>query len=1059
METDKKLEKKKIKEAKRAEKLEKLRKKESNWKLAPSKPKEKKSSKEHFDSSIVEKHWVAYWKKNNVFKAIGDGSANGVLNTANDNSCNISDLAANTTNIRINDTRINKHTFSMILPPPNITGSLHIGHAMMVAIEDSIVRYKRLNGYDVLYVPGLDHAGIATQNVVMKKIGSKCGREEFMTAAQEWSGEYGERICEQMERLGCSVDHTRRRFTLDEGASQAVNKAFKLLYERGLIFREKKIVNWCGRLRTSVSDLEVVHRDIKGGTMFEVDGGMYRMGMMYYVRYELTRGQPNDKKVYVVIGTTRPETILGDTGLCINMQDSRFAVTEELFLQGGVIGIDKICKRETGVNDDRVCKSGCVKENESDSCVNNCIESTQVKSVESTDHTVLEMKKERKAKYKKTKSKDVNDNVGTRASFYALNPLTGRKIPVVFDEHAELGFGTGVLKLTPFHDVADFELGKKHGLDFVRVFDEENRVVILGQYCGMRRFEAREAVLRYLREKGDLVGEEKHDMVVPFCSRSNDIIEPTVREQWWLRCDKMAERASAAVKDGEIVMHPPEAVKIWEKWLNGIRDWCLSRQLWWGHRVPAWRCTKLSEKNDQEKVTTGFTTNIEELWVVAENKEEAEQQAAERGLKIIGQDEDVLDTWFSSGLWPFSSLGWPKDTEDLRKHFPNSVLETGSDILFFWVARMVMLSYELLDTRPFDHIVLHGIVRDSHGRKMSKSLGNVVDPVYVIDGITLDKMVAGLKLGNLDARELKVASEGLRKDFPRGIGRCGADALRFALLSYSNGMRDINLDILRVEGYAKFCNKIHNAYSFIKHKLTIDDSNGDINYRLNNLNIVNSDINNGSKIDMDSNPDNKLNNTNSGINSVSKADIRNNTTVSKFTSDYIIETVELLDHQKWILERLNALVKIQHENMEKYNFMVATQKLYEFFFYTFCDVFLEVTKKKHNNDTAVLVYVFTRFLVLLNPFMPFVTEEYYFKLQGSVLSSSPWYPVVLDRSFLNDFDGIVALARLCRTKSVEIENHLRVVYLDALAHSKFTVVDVIKEDAEVLGGVKYRVLE
>lgn len=915
--------KKLLKAQKRAEKLAKLEAKQAVQPAATKKTRKPASS--GYDPTEIERYWIEYWAANQAFfPSPGEPDS--------------------------------REKFVIVIPPPNITGSLHIGHAMMISIEDCIVRYKRLNGYEVLYLPGLDHAGIATQNVVLKSMEGEVTREQFMKAAFEWSSKYGHRIYDQFNRMGASLDYSRKVFTLDEKVSRSVNAAFCRLYDKGLIYRDTKTVNWCGKLKTTLSDLEVNYKNVEGGSYIEVDGGKYRFGVLYYVKYHITR-DPEDSASrthdlpYVVIATTRPETILGDSAICINPKDPRFTCIDSIFASGSVPDL---------FNENH--KSAAKAEESMDTVTRNA------------DNE--EIKAERKNKYKVNRA--VDDVVERKEKLFAINPLTNEIIPIIFDVQADLGFGTGILKVTPCHDPVDFRLGKKHGLAFNKITNEAN-IVTHPMYQNMKRFEARKAAVEDLKRRNMLVKEELHDQVLPFCSRSNDIIESVVKEQWWCNCKGMAQKALDGVRNKEIEIFPEEARGIWFKWLENIKDWCLSRQLWWGHRVPAY---KAQGPGGEE-------------WIVAETREKALEMARRKGYDRVEQDEDVLDTWFSSGLWPFSTLGWPDDTPDFKRYFPNSLLETGSDILFFWVARMVMLSYELTGTKPFDKVFLHGIVRDAHGRKMSKSLGNVIDPLYVIEGVELESMIENLHKGNLDQREVRRATDALRKDYPNGIQRCGADALRFTLLSYTNGMKDINLDILRVHGYSRLCNKIWNAYKFIM-------SSSDIENDLGNLSL-------------------------SG----------------------------LRPHQKWILSRLNTTIEEQHKHIGRFNFMAASQSIYQLFF-DFCDVIIEVSKGTDARNSSILKYVFVSILKIFNPFMPFITEEIHSKLCSSMISD---YPSVLPGDFTNSFEDVISVAKICRSNErVAVESNSHCCYIKCLAKKGLDVVERL-DDFESVGDIKYKVLQ
>ncbi|OQS54058.1 valine--tRNA [Ecytonucleospora hepatopenaei] len=953
-------EKKALKEKQKAEKLAKLAKKQaaiSFEKQNEQKPKEIKGSKNKskgYNPKEVEEKWTDFWIKNKTYE---------VENKHKDNFC-------------------------MVIPPPNITGSLHIGHAMMVAIEDAIVRYKRLNKHNVLYLPGLDHAGIATQSVVMKKLAregkdiSKVTREEFLKEAHDWSNLYGHRIIDQFNRLGASLDFSKQVFTLEPKVVNSVTKAFVELHKRSLIYRENKIVNWSGKLKTTLSDLEVNYKEIKGGEYIEVDGKKHQMAMMYYVKYFLVKNKKEaedkinqilqnasyddyevemQKKVYcdlpyVLVGTTRPETILGDSALCINPNDMRFKDINGIFKNKAVEDVYNL----KNINLNSINNN--ISENNTDINLNKEINNTDI-------NLNKEIKNEKRNKYKTNSSKQNEKEEIKKFPFYAINPLTYEIIDVIADLHADLTLGTGILKVTPAHDPIDFALGKKHSLPSKVIMDKENKIAH-SFYKDMKRLECREKV----RKHPCIVKEEKRTQILPFCSRSNDLVEPMLKAQWWMKCDTMAQRAIDAVKSEEIEMHPPEAKCVWYRWLENIKDWCLSRQLWWGHRIPAYKYYK------EEDPT-------EEHWVVAESEAEASAAVVKKEGKAyaLKQDEDVLDTWFSSGLWPFSTLGWgwlknnndsdknindnidndsdnnnntnnnnnnninnnnntninnnnnnndnDNDNNDLlSKFFPNSMLETGSDILFFWVARMVMLSYTLLNKPPFKKILLHGIVRDAHGQKMSKSLGNVIDPIYVIDGISQSDLIKSISC-NVSDKEKKRAEQSIRLDYPSGIPQCGADALRFTLLSYTNKAKDINLDILRVAGYSRLCNKIYNAYKFIDQK--INSSN---NIILSNFNIINNTLNN--------------------INNISDSSIL-------------------------IINQFNDLIDDQHRHMESYNFMALTQSLHKFILNCYCDVYIEDMKSVTNKkDIEVMVYVYVSFLKLLHPSMPFITQEIYSRIVG-----------------------------------------------------------------------------
>ncbi|EPR79857.1 Valyl-tRNA synthetase [Spraguea lophii 42_110] len=749
-----------------------------------------------------------------------------------------------------------KDPYVIPIPPPNVTGKLHIGHSMMIAIQDSIARYKRMKGHPVLYIPGTDHAGIATQTVVEKKLYKEknlkkedLGREKFLKSVWEWKELYGNSILEQIKRMGTSVDFSRLSFTLNDMVSSAVVEAFNRFYEKGLIYRDKKLVNWCSKLKTTLSDLEVNHVILKSYEDYLVDGKKYKFGIIYAFYYKV-----GDEKIEVE--TTRPETILGDSGLCINPNDKRY-----MHLKGK----------------------------------------------------------------------------------YAINPITEEQVPIIFDEYAQMDFGSGIVKLTPAHDFNDFELGKKHKLKMIRVIDDNNKMTV-GKYKGMNRFDCREEIIKDLTAKGLFVEKRKYEQTLPICSRSGDIVEPVMKDQWWMNCNEMARKALEVVESGEIELLPVEAFKTWKNWLINIRDWCLSRQLWWGHRIPAY---KIESGNETE-------------WIVARSMQEARDQADKKYKEYtINQDEDVLDTWFSSGLWPFAILGWPEETDDYKKYFPTSILETGSDILFFWVARMVMMSLELTGKIPFKQILLHGIVRDTHGRKMSKSLGNVIDPIFVIEGISLKGLNESI-MTNLDKDEIKKAIEGQKKEYPNGIPQCGADALRFALCSHTSGIKDINLDVLRVEGYRRFCNKIWNSFKFVE----------------------------------------------------------------KMIKDAGIEKIEDCDSNEefiyWILNQRNETIKKIETCFNSFNFLLATQTIHNFILYSFCDIFIEIVKRKNTKENiSILFNIFLDILRMIHPFMPFISEEIFqrLKIYKNDLCESicvDKYPEVIETKSDN-FDIVIKVGKAIRS--------------------------------------------
>jgi valyl-tRNA synthetase len=578
--------------------------------------------------------------------------------------------------------------FVISIPPPNITGELHLGHAMFVSIEDLMIRYHRMLGEPTLWVPGSDHAGIATQLQVEKMLlreeevtREELGREKFVERTWEWKRKYGGIIYDQLRRLGASVDWNRERFTLDEGLARAVREAFVRLYEKGLLYRGPRLVNWSPGLRTAVSDLEVEYSD--------------EPGTLYYFKYviknvDASKGEASPCSC-IPVATTRPETILGDTAVAVHPEDPRYA---------GLVGRT------------------------------------------------------------------------------ALVPILGREIPVIADEAVDREFGTGALKITPGHDPVDYEVGKKHGLPIISIFDKtahlnENG----GPYAGMDRFECRKKIWADMAAAGLVLKEEPYPMRVPRSQRGGEIVEPMISTQWFVRIKPLAEAALAAVRDGRIKIIPEHFEKVYFNWLENIQDWCISRQLWWGHRIPVWYCEK------------GHLT-------VARKDPTS---CAECGSRALRQDDDVLDTWFSSGLWPFSTLGWPEETRDLEYFYPTTVLETAYDILFFWVARMIMFGLEFTNEIPFRTVYLHGLVRDEKGRKMSKSIGNVMDPRWVMDGVSAEQIRAA------------GTSEEIAEKFPQGIPGMGTDALRFTLITSGSPGKDLDLSIERVEANRNFANKLWNA--------------------------------------------------------------------------------------------------------------------------------------------------------------------------------------------------------------------------------------------------------
>uniref|UniRef100_A0A6Q2Z4X3 Valine--tRNA ligase, mitochondrial n=1 Tax=Esox lucius TaxID=8010 RepID=A0A6Q2Z4X3_ESOLU len=666
---------------------------------ASTPPGKKKDTTLPFPSSYspeyVEASWYQWWEKQGFFTPENHDNLPGAVN----------------------------RSFSMCIPPPNVTGTLHLGHALTVAIEDALARRRRMQGYKVLWVPGCDHAGIATQTVVERMLFREHGkrrkdlsREEFLQEVWKWKKSKGDEIYHQLRKLGASLDWSRACFTMDLGFSSAVTEAFVRMCDSGLIYRSERLVNWSCALESAVSEIEV---SLPSLTQRSVCLPGYQkkveFGTMFTFAYPLD-GQDGE----VTVSTTRPETMLGDVAIAVHPEDPRYQAIH-----------GKHCR----------------------------------------------------------------------------HPFTDRLIPIITDATVDVELGTGAVKVTPAHDHTDFLLSQRHGLPCLTVIGGDGAMTPLcGQWLeGVRRFDAREHVIDALREKKLFRGKEDHAMSLPLCSRSGDVIEPLLKKQWFMHCEEMAQRAIQAVDEGQLEIIPHFYTKTWKSWLSNISDWCISRQLWWGHQIPAYRVSLPGSANTEE-----------ELWVWGRSQAEARERAAVKyevtpDSVTLTQDPDVLDTWFSSGLFPFAMLGWPQQTSDLRQFYPNTILETGSDLIFFWVARMVMLGTELTGQLPFKQVLLHSLVRDKHGRKMSKSLGNVIDPLDVISGISLERLQEKVKEGNLDPRESVVAMEAQSKDFPKGIPECGTDALRFALCSYK---AQGDLSVSQVLSCRHFCNKMWQTVRF-----------------------------------------------------------------------------------------------------------------------------------------------------------------------------------------------------------------------------------------------------
>ncbi|DBB14039.1 TPA: hypothetical protein ACH3X3_001004 [Trebouxia sp. C0006] len=750
-----------------------------------------------------------------------------------------------------------KPPFVIVIPPPNVTGSLHLGHALTNSIQDTVVRWRRMSGYNVLWLPGTDHAGIATQTVVEKDLAKRkgltrhdLGREAFLEQVFAWVKTYGGKIFGQMRRMGISVDWDRLAFTMDDNLVAAVQEAFVRLFQEGLIYRENRLVNWCCTLHTAVSDIEVDHLEVKGRTLVSVPGysKQVEVGVLTSFAYPLEDGSGE-----IVVATTRPETMLGDTAVAVHPDDDR---------------------------------------------------------------------------YKHLHGK------------FVVHPMDGRKVPIIPDaELVDMSFGTGAVKITPAHDPNDYATGKRHNLQCINILDDDGRMNANGgQFAGQPRFTVRKTVVEWLDSKGLLRGTQDNEMSVPFCSRSKDIIEPVLKPQWWVNCQGMAQDGIKAAQDGSLEIIPSDFEATWYRWLENIRDWCVSRQLWWGHRIPAYYISLEGEKAG----AAGTQYEQMDRWVVAKEVEQAQAEAQKRfpGKNVtLSQDEDVLDTWFSSGLWPFSTMGWPNQTPELAQFYPGALLETGHDILFFWVARMVMMGIKLTGKVPFKQVYLHSMVRDAHGRKMSKSLGNVIDPLHVIEGISLEDLHDTLTTGNLSPAEVQKATAGQKEDFPDGIEECGTDALRFALVAYTSQGRDINLDIKRVVAYRHWCNKLWNAIKFAMINLGDDF-------------VPVSDLHNSQQLPFGC---------------------------------------------QWILSRLTAAVDSTIKALHEYQFQSATQAVYSFWQYELCDVFIELIKPVMSSGDAATQQATRETLCtcldvglrLLHPFMPFVTEELWQRLPHPHSNANP----------------------------------------------------------------------
>jgi valyl-tRNA synthetase len=759
-----------------------------------------------FQPADIESRWYQHWERSGYFKPQGGERA-----------------------------------YSIMIPPPNVTGSLHMGHGFQEAIMDALIRYHRMRGFNTLWQPGTDHAGIATQMVVERQLEAQgvsrhdLGRDKFIDKVWEWKEQSGGQITQQLRRLGASPDWSRERFTMDEGLSRAVTEVFIRLYREGLIYRGQRLVNWDPALHTAVSDLEVL--------------SVEEQGSLWHLRYPLASGEG-----HLVVATTRPETMLGDTAVAVHPEDERYA------------------------------------------------------------HLIGQQ---------------------------ILLPLTGREIPIIADDYVDREFGTGCVKITPAHDFNDYEMGKRHELPVINILDDDARINdnAPAPYRGLDRFEARARVVADFEAQGLVEKIEPHTLKVPRGDRSGVVIEPYLTDQWYVDAKTLAGPAIAAVENGDIQFVPRQWENTYFAWMRDIQDWCISRQLWWGHRIPAWY-------DEAGNLYVGDS----EAAVRAEHQ-------LDDGLPLR-QDEDVLDTWFSSALWTFSTLGWPEETEELATFHPSSVLVTGFDIIFFWVARMIMMTLHFRKEVPFHTVYVHGLVRDAEGQKMSKSKGNVLDPIDLIDGIDLEALVTKRTSGMMQPQLAKKIEKATRAQFPEGIAAYGTDALRFTYYSLASTGRDIRFDIGRIEGFRNFCNKIWNAARYVMMNCEGQDCGA--------------------------------------------AD----------------GAVELSLADRWIIGELQKTEAAVTRALEQYRFDHASQALYEFIWNEYCDWYLELSKPVLWDEQAseaakrgtrrTLIRVLEAALRLLHPFMPFITEEIWQAVAPLAGKSGP--TIMLQPYPVSDHKGVDSAA-------------------------------------------------